>query len=68
MRHMLCVGFSIPVFGSRHSNRREPSNWCVACSKHARFIGLALLVVVLASSKYSAKHIHLLAIVYDIAE
>ena len=51
MRHMLCVGFSIPVFGSRHSNRREPSNWYVAYTKHLKFGALALLDVLFASSK-----------------
>ena len=48
MRHMLCVGFSTHVFGSRHSNRGEPSNWYVAHTKHVRFGGLALLDVFFA--------------------
>ena len=51
MRHMLCVGFSIHVFGSRHSNRREPSNLFVPYSKHVGFGGLVLLDVFFASSK-----------------
>ena len=51
MRHMLCVGFSYHVFGSRHSNCGEPSNLDVAYSKHVRFGGLALLDVFFASSK-----------------
>ena len=51
MRHMLCVGFSILVFGLRHSNRREPSNCYVAYTKHLRFGGLALLDFLFASSK-----------------
>ena len=51
MRHMLCVGFSIHVFGSRHSNRREPSNWYVPYTKRVRFGGLALLDVSFASSQ-----------------
>ena len=48
---MLCVGFSYHVFGSRHSNRGEPSNSNGAFSKHVRFGGLALLDVFFASSK-----------------
>ena len=51
MRHMLCVGLSNLAFGSRHSNRGEPSNWYVAYTKHVRFCGLALLDVFFASSK-----------------
>ena len=51
MRHMLCVGLSIPVFGSRQSHRSEPSNWYVAYTKHLKFGGLALLDVLFASSK-----------------
>ena len=51
MRHMLSVGFSTHVFGSRHSNRREPSNWYVPYTEHVRFGGLALLDVFLPSSK-----------------
>ena len=48
---MLCVGFSIPVFGSRHSNPREPSDWYVPYTKHVRFGGLALHDVFFASIK-----------------
>ena len=51
MRHVLCVGFSTHVFGSRHSNGREPSNWHVPYAKHVRFVGLAFLDVFFASSK-----------------
>ena len=51
MGHMLYDGFSIHVFRSRHSNRRERSNWYVAYTKHLRFGGLALLDVWFASSK-----------------
>ena len=48
---MLCVGFSTHVFGSRHSNGEELSNWYVAYTKHVSFGGLALLDVFFASSK-----------------
>ena len=51
MRHMLCVGFCTHFFGWRHSNRREPSNWYVAYTKHVRFGGVALLDVMFARSK-----------------
>ena len=51
MRHMLDVGFSTHVFGSRHSNRREPSDWYVPYPKHVTFGGLALLDVFFANSK-----------------
>ena len=51
MRDMLCVGFSIHVFGSRHSNRRQASSWYVPYTKCVRFGGLALLEVFFASSK-----------------
>ena len=51
MRHMLCVSLHTHVFGSPHSNRREPSNWYVPYTKHVRFGGLALLDVFFASSK-----------------
>ena len=51
MRHMFCVGISNHVFGSRHSNREESSNWYVAYTKHVRFGGLAVLAVFFASSK-----------------
>ena len=51
MRHMLCVGFSIHVFGSRNSNSRDPGNWYVPYTKHVRFGGLTLLDVFFASSK-----------------
>ena len=34
---MLCVGFGIHVFGSQHSNRREPSNWFIEYIKHGRY-------------------------------
>ena len=51
MKHILCVGFSIHVFGSRHSNRGKPSNRYVAYTKHVMFGGLALLDVFVASSK-----------------
>ena len=51
MRHMLCVGLSTHVFGTRHSNRREPSNWYVPYIKHVKLGGLALLNVFFASSK-----------------
>ena len=51
MRHMLCVGFSIHVFGSRHSNRSKPASWYVPYSEHVTFGGLALLDVFFASSK-----------------
>ena len=51
MKHMLCVGFSIHIFGSRHSNRRGPSSWYVAYTKHVTVGGLALLDVFFASSK-----------------
>ena len=53
MRHMLCVGFSIHVFGSRHCDGRNPSNRYVAYTKHVRFGGLALLDVFFASSKFT---------------
>ena len=53
MRHMLCVGFSYHVFGSRHSNRGEHSNWYVPYTKQVRFGGLALLDGFFASSKSS---------------
>ena len=51
MRHMLCVGFSIHVFGSRHSNRSKLSNWYIPYSKHVKFGGLGLLDVSFASGK-----------------
>ena len=51
MRHLLCVGFFLHVSGSRHSNRRELSNWYVPYTKHVRVGELALLNVFFASRK-----------------
>ena len=51
MRHMLCVGFWVHVFGSRHSNGREASSWYVPNTKDVSFGGLALLYVFFAGCK-----------------
>ena len=68
IRHMLRVGFSVHVFGSRHSNHREPSNQYVAYTKHVRSGGLPLLMCCLQAAGKPAKLIHLVAIVYVTAE
>ena len=65
---MLCVGGSIHVFGFRHSNCREPSNWHIAYTKHVRFGGWPFLMPCSRAASKPAKFIHLLAIVYVIAE
>ena len=51
MRHMLCLGCSVHVFGLGHSNRWEPNNWHVAYTKHVGFGGLTLLDVLFANGK-----------------
>ena len=51
MRHMLCVGLSIHVFGLRHSNRTEPSDSDVAYIQYVTFGGFALLGVLYERGK-----------------
>ena len=65
---MLCVAFSIHVFGSQHSNCREPSNRYVPYTKHVRFGGLVLLMFSLQAASKPARPIQMLGMVYDIAE